>query len=141
MKFNIKKWKKSEGYSLFETLVVLAVILVLSGMLYSFIFMSIQAFCKGSLSLKVCREIVEIDSSIRRMTEECNVPYWESSSYIVQNYVDAYLKTVSWKSSLLSYSFVFNNQNRIQGIVVRYKLSDNSVLETVSTFGTRFILP
>jgi len=141
MNFSIKKWKNSEGYSLFETIVVLAIFLVLSGVLFSFLFLSIQSFTRGTKALKACREIVLIDSSIRKMTEQIYIPYWESSSYTVKSYVDTYFRTVSWKNLVLSYSFIFDKQNKIQGIVVKYKLSDGSVLETVSSFGIRFVLP
>ncbi|QQO10745.1 PulJ/GspJ family protein [Breznakiella homolactica] len=106
------------GFTLMETLISIAVMLIISGCVIFAFTAAMKASAKSAAAANAAREIIRVDRFIRNQAEELHIPYWAySSPYIAE------FKNSLWRSEAGKYITVVESMYTSAGLPCGVKVT------------------
>src|SRR5574344_1326847 len=128
----------TKGFTMSETLVSIALMLILSA---SLCFVLTSLFLnqnKGLLRLQDIRLLGKTDSYLREKAANSIFPYWSNASYSVEYFTSSLFTDSALNGvSIISTSSIKSDDGTIRGISVKYRINNiNTIYQTDCAFGS-----
>jgi prepilin-type N-terminal cleavage/methylation domain-containing protein len=130
--------KKTDGFTLAETLVSIAIVLIISSCI-------ILAFSSGSKTLvkaigavTTSSKLLQIDRHIRESADDLHIPYWLNPDISARAFVDELRRSKIGKY-IQEVVLINNSSGFVRGVTVEYVVN-NKRLKTSALFPTAPVL-
>lgn len=110
------------GYTLMETLIVIAIMLLIGGASANFINVSMNANKKAFGNYSVAIQLLSIDHFIRRTCDDVHIPYWDASDAYIPSIVEGIAKS-KYTYEIQSIKPLFDSKSVIRGLRVTYSVN------------------
>jgi prepilin-type N-terminal cleavage/methylation domain-containing protein len=115
----------NDGFTLMEALVSIAVILVISGCVFTAFSASVRMISKARRTTNTALKILQIDRFIREETESLHVPYWADTSARADLFED-YLSRSAYGRYIRQFDLIRSRAGTVRGIRVFYTVDGAS---------------
>jgi len=123
--------QSDRGYTLMETLVVIAIMLLMGGVCFNFINTSMGANKKAFNNYFVAIRLLSIDSYIRATCDDVHIPYWDSADGYIPSVMEVIAKS-KYKDDISSIEPIKDGNSNLRGLRVAYSV--NGIDATTDAF-------
>jgi prepilin-type N-terminal cleavage/methylation domain-containing protein len=120
------------GFTLMETLVSIAIVLIISGCVITAVSLSYRIIIKAKNTSETAATILQIDHFIREQANDFHIPYWENAAGRT-----AFFKDSLWQSKYGQYIYqihtIISPQGFTRGISASYSVN-GTISQTSALF-------
>lgn len=110
------------GYTLMETLIVIAIVVLMGGASANFINVSMNANKKAFSNYSVAIRLLSIDHFIRRTCDEVHIPYWDIADTYIPSIMEG-VRNSKYKNDIQSIKSLLDTKSTIRGLRVVYSVN------------------
>jgi prepilin-type N-terminal cleavage/methylation domain-containing protein len=114
--------RSDHGYTLMETLVVIAIMLLMGGVCFNFINTSMGANKKAFKNYSVAIRFLSIDSYVREKCAAVHIPYWDTADVYIPS-VTATIASSKYKGDIRSIEPIKDAKSNVRGLRVTYSVN------------------
>lgn len=114
--------RSEHGYTLMETLVVIAIMLLMGGVCFNFFNTSMTANNKAFMNYSVAIRFLSIDSYIRGKCNEVHVLYWNIADGYISSVTDV-IANSKYKNDIRRIETIKDAKNNVRGLRVVYSVN------------------
>ena len=114
--------RSDRGYTLMETLVVIAIMLLMGGVCFNFINTSMGANKKAFNNYLAAIRLLSIDSNIRDTCDGVHIPYWDRADGYIPSVMDL-IANSKYKDDIGKIEPIKDEKGNIRGLRVAYSVN------------------